>query len=109
MNKTITIFDHERYDVEWPPEDAIACLAWFAAKIESIPAEFRKTARIEFDSASGYEGCHYAEIKITYERPETAEEVAARKGESQRRLDEQKEFHKRQLAALESQADGGGK
>lgn len=107
MKKSITVFDHERHDGEWPPEDARACLDWFSAKVESIPAEFRETARIEFDSQSGYEGCHYAKITITYQRPETAEEIAARKGENQRRIDEQKAFHKARLAALESQADGG--
>jgi hypothetical protein len=106
-NKTITVFDMERYEGEWPPSEARACLDWLAAKIESIPAEFRKSATIEFDSASGYEGCHYAQIKIEYTRPETAEETATRINERQRRLDADKAFHKARLAALESQSDGG--
>jgi hypothetical protein len=107
MKKTITVFDLERYDGEWPPEDAGVCLAWFSAKIASIPAEFRSTARIEFESASGYEGCHYAEIKITYERSETKEEIEARKSEAARRIEENKAFHRAQLARLESEAKTG--
>lgn len=108
-SKIISVFDMERYDGEWPPTDARACLDWLSAKVESIPAEFRKNATIEFESASGYEGEHYARIKIQYLRPETPEETAHRQAERQQQIDQRKAFLKAQLADLESTSKPGEK
>jgi hypothetical protein len=43
-----------------------------------IPKAHRAKARCEIDSEGGYEGSHYASIKVSYVRPETDEEVIAR-------------------------------
>lgn len=49
------------------------------AKIrDGIPEEYRVSAHCEIRSESGYEGGHSAEIRVTYERPETDGEVIAR-------------------------------
>lgn len=46
--------------------------------LDSIPAEFRASARCEINSTGGYEGSHSAHVEVTYTRPETDEEVVAR-------------------------------
>ncbi len=45
---------------------------------ESIPEEYRDKARCSVDSVGGYEGSHYAIIKVSYDRPETDDEVIVR-------------------------------
>ena len=76
--KTITVFDKERYDGEWPPEPAMEFLAWMNAKILTIPAEYLHKATVELSSSSGYDDCHYPRITIEYERPESDDEMADR-------------------------------
>lgn len=44
----------------------------------SIPVEYRERARCDIGSTSGYDGEHYAHIKVLYFRPETADETAER-------------------------------
>lgn len=73
-----TVFCQERYDGDWPPEDAVGFMAWFQGHLTLMPGEYRNTARIELTSNSGYEDSHYVEIDISYTRPETPEEIAER-------------------------------
>lgn len=101
-NKEIIIFDQEQYDGEWPPENAMKCLAWFSAKVEDIPQEFRSTAKIEIEGFGGYEGSAYANIKITYVRPETDEEVAERELKESNQKSQQELRERQQLAALKA-------
>ena len=76
--KTITVFDQERYDGEWPPEPALEFLAWFSAKIATIPPEHLAKATIEVGSTSSYDNSTYARIQIHYDRPESDDEMADR-------------------------------
>ena len=81
---TITVFDHAQYEIEdWPKENALDYLAWFAAKIQSIPEEFRPSAKIVLDAYESY-GDADPQIKITYTRQETDAEVATREAEEER-------------------------
>lgn len=81
----VTVAAQEQYD-EGPfnfgatHEDGSldAVIASLEAIRESIPEPYRAGARCGIDSESGYEGSHYASIKITYRRPETDEEVVER-------------------------------
>lgn len=104
---TITVFNKEQYDGEWPPEDAAGAIAWLSEKIESIPEAFRSTARIEFDSAGGYEGAHYARIKVTYNRPETDEEYADRLVAEEARKQRERQFELDTLARLQAKYGNG--
>jgi hypothetical protein len=63
---------------EWPPEDAREFLAWLTKKIENIPPEFLGTAKVEIGSVIEYDS-DYATITISYTRPETDDEFAARR------------------------------
>jgi hypothetical protein len=101
MNKVrVTVFDQEQYDGDWPHDDALACLGWFQSKVDKIPAEYRDSATIEIDSRSGYEGSHYARIRICYWRPETPEETAERNAKIERNLRDREAQERLQLAAL---------
>lgn len=98
----VTVFDKEQYDGEWPPEDAAECVAWFADKLEAIPPEHRATAKIEIDSAGGYEGSHYGHIAIYYYRLETDDEMADREADERRRQERQTAQELQTLAALQA-------
>lgn len=98
----VTVFDKEQYDGEWPPTDMTECVAWFAGKLETIPSEYRATAKVEIESVSVYEDSHYARIEIYYDRPENDGEMAAREAEERCRQEAQKEQELRTLAALKA-------
>ena len=100
MKINVEVFKGELYDGDWPPEDAAGYLKWFKDKLDSIPEEHRGSANIELDSQSGYEGCHYASIEITYERPETEHEINARELSNNARIESIKARELKQLEDL---------
>lgn len=71
---------------------------WLNEQLEEIPAEYRDSARVEIESVGGWEGEHHAEITITYERPETADEKAARHVRERARADEEERLAANRLA-----------
>lgn len=82
---TVTVASQERYDegpfsfgASYTDGSLSEVIDSLIAIRDSIPAEYRSAARCEIDSESGYEGSHYASIEVTYERPETDEEVTRR-------------------------------
>ena len=88
QQKRVTVFDQEQHDGEWPPTDATEFAAWFAGKLGEIPGEYMASAKIEIDSAGGYEGSHYGHIEIYYDRPETDDEMTSREaGELRRKIE----------------------
>lgn len=91
----VVLVDAEQYDGGFPPESAEAFVDWLSDLIESVPEEFRGSTTIELNSSSGYEGSHYAHIKVAYRRPETDEELGRRVQEYERAVAE-KEAHDRQ-------------
>src|SRR3989442_328148 len=98
----VVVFDNERYDGEWPPQNGPRFVAWFQARLDSVPEEFRGNVQIEVGSVSGYEDSHYARIEIYYDRPPTEAEVRARKADAEnRRARELLELRAR-VARLES-------
>jgi hypothetical protein len=77
----VVIYDWEKYNGEAPPENAKAFIAWLNDLIEQVPTEFQEGVYVELDSTSGYEGTHYATVKVAYRRPETDEELGHRVAE----------------------------
>ena len=55
-------------DEEWTFDE-------FMALMNSIPAEFRGTTKVAFEGGFYDSGCHF---EVSYQRPETDEEMAAR-------------------------------
>ena len=100
MEVNVEVFKGELYDGDWPPQDAAGYLKWFKDKLDSIPEEYRASAKIELDSESGYEGCHYASINIHYDRPESDDEVSIREREVNNRIESARDRDLQQLARL---------
>jgi predicted metal-dependent hydrolase len=69
------------------PDALSEVIAWLQRQLESIPPEMRHTAILSLDTQSDYDGPSYATYEITYERPETDEEWAARKVDVERRAE----------------------
>ena len=98
-----TVFNGGQYESDgWPPEDAPGFIAWFQERIDRIPVEHRAAANISLESEGGYYGEHHAHIEITYLRPETDDQFAARlereKRESLRNAAEQERRERQMLA-----------
>ncbi len=100
--KRVIVFEEEKYDGDWPPDDAAGYIAWFVEKLNSIPEEYRANATIEIGSRRSYEDISFATLEIYYTRPETDSEMAARKAEERRRQEAAKAEELRTLAALKA-------
>lgn len=62
------------------PHILVEFQAWLRSALDEIPADCLDSAEIDFEP--DYEhGEHYSAVRITYERPETAEETAKRQAE----------------------------
>lgn len=102
QDRRVVLFNAERYDGNWPPEDAAGFLAWFQSIIEEAPDEYRDAVKIELDSVSGYEDSHYASIEVSYLRKETADEVAERLADYRARQQAEQAKELATLAALKA-------
>ena len=102
----VIVFDKEQYEGDWPPTDATEYVAWFAAKLESIPSEYRATAKIIISGVGSYEDSYYLNIEIYYHRPEVDDEMAYRGVEERLREEQQKAQELRTLATLTAKYSG---
>ena len=102
MNIKIEVFKKELFDYDgvWPEENAVKFLAWLEEKINSIPKEFRNSAKVDFEAEPGYAENASATVEIHYYRPETDEEEIARKAKEQNRAELRKQQDLRQLEEL---------
>lgn len=73
--KTIEVYRYAATD-DYPPFSLIDRIAWLQAKLDEVPDEFRKSARVAMEASEEY-GDVFVEYSISYIRPETAEERAA--------------------------------
>lgn len=99
MNIKITVFNVKEYDSQkdWPPSNAVEFIKWFQGKLDLIPEEYRNVASIDLETHTSYDSSEI-EIDIYYDRPETAQEAAARK----HKIQLQKEHERiNELALLE--------
>lgn len=81
----ISVLDEEQYDggtfnfgASYTDGTLQTVLDSLIAIRDSIPKQYRSKARCNIDSSSGYEGSHYAHIEVSYDRPETDDEVVTR-------------------------------
>lgn len=101
MNKMIKVFQSEKYDADFPSSNLVKFIAEIQRHLYSIPEEFRDEAVIDIGATSSYDS-YYAQIEITYTRPETAAEEAARLGDETARaqfLEQREREMLRQLQA----------
>lgn len=76
-NTEVIVMEVEEFDKDWPKSSLKEFTKWFAEQVEKIPSQYIESASLEFGSRNCYEDS-YANIKVSYERPETDEEFAAR-------------------------------
>jgi hypothetical protein len=100
MNRTVTVTELELWrDI---PRGLWGFIAALNEAAQTIPAEYRDGAEIDAGSCWEYdEG--YAHLRITYERPETPGETAARESAEQEDLNRHIEDARGYVARLEAQ------
>jgi len=103
---TVSVFDTEQYCKSWMSENLMEAVEWLKSKLESVPEEFRHSAKIEIGSVGSWEDSHYATIEITYERPETDDEMRARDAHYKARREQVTADMKRQYEQLKAMFEG---
>ena len=98
--KTIPIYDSKLAETS-PPENLIKYIAWLEAMLEMVPDQFRDSCLIEID-AENCHGDYFVEFKITYERLETAEELAKKAKDEANLADKKKRKDMVTLAELKA-------
>lgn len=87
------------------PRLLVDAVQTFSEDLLSIPAEYRQTAEIDFEPGFEY-GESYACVRITYERPETVEEAAARVASERAHWGDQLKAATDRVAYCLAQVDG---
>lgn len=82
VDVTVTVHSSEEYDDDWIPENLVAAIDWLRAYLESVPEQFRNNVEIKFGTRSSYDSS-YADMSISYRRPETEAETAERKARNE--------------------------
>lgn len=82
-NVTVKVYDSEETRFESMPCDFNSFLKWVDWVKQSVPEEFRKTARVDIEARQDYDG-YIASVEVSYVRPETEDEYSTRLKEEQR-------------------------
>lgn len=107
MDTRVTVVDHEQFDdgpfkFNGTLDEVIFSLTNIQA---SIPEQYRATATCEINSVLSYEDSTYANIKVTYVRPETDEECKAREEMERRQRDFAVRHEREQYERLKAKFD----
>lgn len=101
----MTVYSGEQYGVGFP-EDSWTLdqvIEWLSDIRQQIPKQYRQKAVCCIDSSAGYEGSSNARIEITYERPETKEEMLQTMAAHKQAFDIEEQKLVRHLAAVRAQ------
>jgi hypothetical protein len=101
QTKTVTVFCKKSFEPGFMPTNALNAFAWLRGVIDTIPDEYRDTARIEVDSGSEYD-VSFASLTISYERPETDAEETMREQERAAYRNRERQRLMLQLARLDA-------
>lgn len=106
-NIRITVVDQEQYDggpfkFNGTLDEVILTLTEIRA---GIPEQYRATATCEISSVLSYEDSTYANIKVTYLRPETDEECKVREDMARRQSDVVARYERTQYERLKAKFD----
>ena len=92
--RTVTVVEAEQYDEGFPSANLLSFNAWLQSHLASIPPEYRGGAEICFGYREDYGDSIYVTVCISYERPETPEEVAKRVASSRHAIAEKERQEK---------------
>ena len=84
MNIEIVVFEGPA----WEPESAVVYIGMLQTMVDSIPAEHRANARIEYGIDRDHGGGWGPTLRVSYFRPETPTEERSREDESLRRANQ---------------------
>jgi hypothetical protein len=82
------------------PDRLADLIPWLQQRYDHIPAEQRDDATVSLDVSSEWD-CHYAYMIISYYRPESEQEMIARKLEDERQLTRDLGYARETLRQLE--------
>jgi hypothetical protein len=105
QEKTVEVTKAEQYDPDFPPAPIEEFLAWVKRMESRIPDEYRDTATFQFTSEPSYYDSHYAKVEVSYRRPETDEEWAARKADVARRQADDARREREQYEKMKAKFD----
>lgn len=111
MAKTVkvTLLDASRSDgAGWPPDDLAGAIAWMQSHMAAIPEAHRASAKFEIRASFEY-GDPIAMIEVSYERPETAEEIAKRLDREASAVAERENRERLEYELLKEKFEGPGK
>lgn len=74
----VTVLQADQHHIGFPPSDLVEFVQWANDTLKQVPLEYRDTARIYFEWVCGYDDDKIIEVQVSYLRPETDEEMAAR-------------------------------
>jgi chaperonin GroEL (HSP60 family) len=101
---TVREYGYGADDHGYPPHNLKEAIAAFQEALSEIPEALRDNASIDFDPYWSH-GETFERVRITYERPEAAEETASRVAEERAAMiewiEEQKALIRRRKAELE--------
>ncbi|MBZ9984891.1 hypothetical protein LB521_27545 [Mesorhizobium sp. BR-1-1-8] len=90
---------------DWPKHNLAKFLDELDHVYHGIPFEFRPTAEIDFEPYYDCAGDSYAQVRVTYERPENPEESAKRMGDERRNWMEQLEAARERVTYCTARLD----
>ena len=104
----VTVLEKELRPYGGPITDAkgnddsrvVDLIAWLYDQLAGLPTEHRTELKIEIRASEGYEGCTDMWMRLYYKRPETAEEIVARKAEAKAKLEAQRFAVEQQLEII---------
>ncbi len=103
--KKVEVAFAKQWNSNFPPIEAVDFVKWMNARLAEIPDQYMDSAIINIDSyVSHDEAC--ATIRITYETPETDEEMADRALKENEMQARQKAGELRLLASLKAKYEG---
>ncbi len=104
VTETVRVYGYGDAESGYPPHNLKEAIAAFQGALEEIPEECRDNASIDFEPHWSH-GETFERVSITYERPETAEETAARVAHERatmtKWIEEQEALIRRRKAELE--------
>jgi hypothetical protein len=100
VTKTISVFSTENGNSL--PYNVVELIAFLQEQLAKVPEEYRTAAVFDADAHTDWDGYGYVATRITYDRPETDDEVLARLKAEQLQALAQRDQELAELARLQA-------
>ena len=99
MDKTVTVYSSDVSYHNGPPDNLMELIEWLKGWAKEIPDEYMASSDVDIEAGMDYD-IPYAEISITYTRPETDDEMDTRLNNWKTQADKTKQKELELLASL---------